>query len=340
MTPSTSPPAPPPRSGTRPRKTRDTLYCSVSARLMECALTVTEAMAQSLPTDDIDEAGTVGCNVLYRSARVAAKSCSTLKAFRQQRSTNEGSTEDARPALVDSSGSRLQCTLEDLLPYGDFRALAQDVTLAAVGTALMVEKRLKKLATTYTQLFDPSTVVNVTVDAARGVGAVRSETMSWTRRVVEDHGNLVDFLRLFLSLCSSEKPPEGFADHPQHAVKIIDLATVSVDGVRVPFNEPRKAALFTLVVTGTENIHVETFARVYDNYLTGNDKPANFWKTFAQAMQGLQKSLPFLRVVKERPNHRTILGLSVKSAVDPNELEKWLRGRKQKIDPAQQLQNS
>lgn len=328
MTPPTLPSLPTAGSFISSRETRGIVYCSVSARLMECALTVADAVALSHHGGCLDDADRVICNVRYRSARIASRSGSTLQALRRPRATGEGSTANAQPALVDSSGLRVQCTLEDLLPYGDFRALAQDVSEAEVGTTITVEKRLKNLAVTYNQLFDSSLVVGITIDVARGTEIPRIETRARLRRVIENHGNMVDFLRLFVSLCSSAKPPEDFATNPQHNVEIVDLATTVVDGVRVTLNAPRRAALFALVVIGTENVSVEAFARIYDSYLTGNTNAANYWKTFAQAMQGLQKSLPFLRVIKVRPNHRTILGLGVKSAVAPYELEMWLRGRR------------
>ena len=337
MTPPSLLPLPTPGSFVSSREPRGIVYCSVSARLLESALAVVDAVLQ---THDMDDARAIRCDVRYRSSRIAAKSCSTLQAFRRQRSIGEGITVNAQPALVNSSDSRLQCTLEDLLPYGDFRPLAQQVSEAEVFTTITVEKRLKNVAVTYNQLFDPSLVLGITIDVAPGTEIPRIETRARLRRVIEDHGSMVDFLRLFVSLCSSAKPPEDFTANPQHNVEIVDLATTVVDGVRVPLNAPRRAALFALAVIGTENVSVEAFARVYDSYLTGNTNAVNYWKTFAQAMRGLQKSLPFLRVVKVRPNHRTILGLNVKSAVAPNELEKWLRGRRQKVDPAQQLQNS
>ncbi len=322
------------------RKTRDILYCSVSERLMEYALAIVSAVVQLHKRDSIDEAGPVRCNVRYRSARFAAKNCLTLQLFRRQRAPDERSAVDAQPGLVDSSGLRLQCTLEDLLPYGDFRSLAKDVAESEVGTTIVVEKRLKNVAATYNQLFDPSLVVGITIDAGHNGKVARNETGSWMRRVVVEHQGMVDFLRLFVSLCSSEKPPENFTVHPLHTVEIVDLSTIIVDGVRVHFNAPRRAALFTLAVTGTETVPVEVFARLYDNYLTGNTEVANYWKIFTQAMQGLQKSLPFLRVVRVRPNHRTIFGLSIRSAVVRRHLEEWLGGRRQKVDPALQVQNS
>ena len=246
------------------RKTRETVYCSVSTRLLESALSVVDAVLQ---THELDDARASRCDVRYRSSRIAAKSCLTLQAFRRQRATNEGGAVDAQPAMMDSSGLRLQCSLEELLPYGDFRALAQDVSEAEVGTTITVEKRLKNLAVTYNQLFDPSLVVGITIGAARDATIARAEAGSWVRRVIEDHGSMVDLLRLFVSLCSSEKPSESFISRPQHIVEIVDLATIIIDGVRVPINTPRRAALFTLAVTGIESASVEAFARACSRYI-------------------------------------------------------------------------
>lgn len=329
MTPPTLLPLPTAGSFISSWETRGIVYCSVSARLMECALTVADAVAQSHHGDGIDAASTITYNVHYRSARIAARSCSTLQAFRRQRSTGGGGTVDAQPARVDSTGLRLQCTLEDLLPYDDFRALAQDVAAIEVGTTITVEKWLKKLAVTYIQIFDPAIVVNITFHAVEDAEIARSETGSLGQNVLEDHRNFVDFSRLFVSLCSTEKPAESFISRPQHIVEIVDLATIIVDGARVSINAPRRAALFTLVVFGTENLSVEQFARAYTGYLTWTTNAVNYSNIFAQAMQGLQKSLPFLRVVKVQPSHRNVHGLSVKSAVAGYELEKWLRGRRQ-----------
>lgn len=328
MTPPSLLPAPTAGSFVSSRETGGVVYCSVSARLKGCALTVADAVALSHHGGCLDNADRVICNVRYRSARIAARSCSTLQVFRRQCSTGEGGAVDAQPALVDSSGMRLQCTRADLLPNGDFRPLAQELAAVEVGTVIPFEKRLKNLAARYSQLFDPSLVVGITIDAVRDVNIARNEASSWVQRGVEDHRNLVDFSRLFVSLCSTEKPAESFISRPQHIVEIVDLATIIVNGARVSINAPRRAALFTLVVFGTENLSVEQFARVYTGYLTRTTNAVNYSNIFAQAMQGLQKSLPFLRVVKVQPSHRTILGLSVTSAVAPGYLEDWLRGRR------------
>lgn len=306
-----------------PTESRHLLYCSISTRLLEAAGKVSDAPAGLGVLNTLDQAIAARCNVCYKTAPVAAKSCSLLHEFRRQSHTDEGTTVDAAPALVDSTGLRLQCGLEDLLPYRDFRALAQNVAVAEVGTTLVVEKRLKKLASTYVQLFDPAHVANIIIHAERDVASVR--------RVLEERGNMRDFLLLFTSLCSSDKPAQSLTTQPLHNVKIADLSTTIVDGASMYFNAARKAALYTLALLGTDNVSVEAFARRYGNYPPTNIRTVNYCNIFAQAMSGLHKSLPFLQVVKASPHHRTIPGLSITVTLAPRQIGEWLLGRHQKV---------
>ena len=129
-------------------------------------------------------------------------------------------------------------------------------------------------AVTYTQLFDPALFVSITIDATHDGEIATDQTVSWVQHVVEALGSMTSFLRLFVSLCSSQKLTECVTASPRHTVEVVDLTTIIVDGARISFNAPRMAALFTLAVIGTETVPVEAFARLYDNYLTGSTEVA------------------------------------------------------------------
>jgi hypothetical protein len=307
---------------------RDVLYCSVSERLRESARAASEKFSRLNACAGAGVPPDAMWHVQYRSQRIAEKCLTLLQNLRRQHGgSGESGTADAPPTLLDSNGLRLQCTFNEGLADEDaFRALARDIAAQETGAVVRVEKGLKKLAQTYTQLFDPSLITAL----LPGVGG--DVPPQWQKEMLTSHHAIMEFLRLFVSLCSSEKPTVSYADYPVHKVEIRDTSSIIVDGAAMNFNAARKAALFTLAILGTDNITVEAFARLYDNYLTGNTKFVNYSKVFAQAMQGLRKSLVHIEVVNVRPNYRKVIGLSIDSKVSSHELKKWIGGRKPKDD--------
>jgi hypothetical protein len=287
-------------------ETRATLYCSVSERLKDAAQKASDVFIHLAEQAAAEPSWHSAWQVQYRSKRAAEKAADILRALRRQAGNDGSGAVNPLQAPVDSDGARLQCTVGEYL---------------ANGAVVKVEKHLKKLSQMYTQLFEPS---HITEDPEIGV-ASRAGAPMLRNDVAVSHHVVIDFLRLFVSLCSSEKPAATYSDHPQHQVTIEDLSTIVVDGVPMNFHIARKAALFTIAILGTGDVSVEEFTRFYNGDTSGDRAAINYSNVFGQAMHGLGKSLVYLRVLKPIPRRRIIRGLIINSHLDDRSLAEWLQ---------------